>query len=616
MIARNQQRTDEEYADYHAYSNQNFLSDGSMGDPRGNIRLFPKAVQRDIEMPIDYSGGITARNMEGGYGPLRREMNSVALGEDTRRYNNKGSSYSSTEYPFYREGHQYHQRDIYSSESEEEEIDEMTGSGVPSHSQLLKHLSKMKLPKGVHSEIEEWLEEMEMQGRGMEGRGGVWDWIKDRAGDVGKLIKDNIKPIAKFAMPFLKKLPGVGKVLDKASTVAKMVPGASGVLKEYGLGRHGGGVSYLGQPESGDHLTDVRTVGRAMPAAMMEANENPLIGVPMRHPGYMKSTGLHFEGASLGAGKKKRGRPCKVGGSVIGGPSNDPVNGCKITGGRRKKGKGDKAEQDLEDELSDIFEKKASLVERINDKKVPIRPRPSSVAPPKSPEEKRKREKSDSPKEVKKTKGKGKTGSALFKKKGAFPLESKVDVPMAEEGVVTDGEVGQGRKRRGGSKDAKSALSPDALAEKMAKLGATETMYASPQGGPPKMRASVLKAPAVKAAAAKATAAAAAAAAPEPPSTLSRQKATKKKPVRVDTSSGYTNMYEDMTDSAPVPDQGNGRKRGPKKGGMLKSQMPGSSFSGMGKKTSAWIDHCKAYAKAHGVPYRQALKDAKASYKK
>jgi hypothetical protein len=50
-------------------------------------------------------------------------------------------------------------------------------------------------------------------------------------------------------------------------------------------------------------------------------------------------------------------------------------------------------------------------------------------------------------------------------------------------------------------------------------------------------------------------------------------------------------------------------------GGKLKTLLPGSSFSG-GKKTSPWIQHCKAYASAHGVSYKQAMKDAKASYKK
>ncbi len=53
-----------------------------------------------------------------------------------------------------------------------------------------------------------------------------------------------------------------------------------------------------------------------------------------------------------------------------------------------------------------------------------------------------------------------------------------------------------------------------------------------------------------------------------------------------------------------------------KKGGMLKSEMPGSSFSGGAKKSSAWIDHVKAYAKKHKVKFGEALKLAGATYKK
>lgn len=61
---------------------------------------------------------------------------------------------------------------------------------------------------------------------------------------------------------------------------------------------------------------------------------------------------------------------------------------------------------------------------------------------------------------------------------------------------------------------------------------------------------------------------------------------------------------------------GNGRR---KKGGMLKSQMIGSTISGFGKrKPSAWVQHCMAFAKAKGIKYGDALKSAecKASYKK
>ena len=562
-----------------------------MGDARGNIRLFPKAVQRDVEMPLDYSGGITARNMEGGYGPLRHQLNAVALGEDTRRFHNK-SAYAPSIYPFDREGSCYQKRDIYSSESEDDGLDDMYGGGIPSHEQLLKHLLQLKLPKDVHCEIVEWLEEMDEHGRGMEGRGAIWDFVKEKAGVLGNFIKDNIKPIAKFAMPFLKKIPRIGPAIEAVSGVIKKVPGAAGVLSEYGLGRHGRGVVVVESPESGDELSDVRTVGRAMPAAMMQVNENPLIGVPMRKPGFLKSTGLHFEGASLGAGRK-RGRPRKVvGGSVIGGPSNDPVNKGKITGGRLKKGKGD-SEEDAE--LSEIFDKKLKMIEPVHKLKQAVSR--ASVAVPKSPQEKRKREKSDSPKAPKAKK----TGSALFKKKGTFPMETKAGEPLTEEQIVTNGKLGQGRKRRGGA--SKSALSPEALAKKLADLNTEESTYSMPVANtPPKRRATILKAPA-------------AAAAPDAISPLGRKPAVKRKAPKVATEGAYTGMYEDMSNAAAVPDQGKGKGR--KKGGMLKSELPGSSFSGMGaKKTSPWIAHVKAYAKAHSIKYKDALKAAAPSYKK
>ena len=37
---------------------------------------------------------------------------------------------------------------------------------------------------------------------------------------------------------------------------------------------------------------------------------------------------------------------------------------------------------------------------------------------------------------------------------------------------------------------------------------------------------------------------------------------------------------------------------------------------GMGKRSSSWIEHVKAYAKKHKIPYRDALKQARDSYKK
>jgi hypothetical protein len=59
-------------------------------------------------------------------------------------------------------------------------------------------------------------------------------------------------------------------------------------------------------------------------------------------------------------------------------------------------------------------------------------------------------------------------------------------------------------------------------------------------------------------------------------------------------------------------------KKATKEGGMLKTLMPGSSFSGGKKKRepNAWIKHVQAYAKENKVSYKDAIKQARASYKK
>lgn len=760
MIARNQQRTDEEYADYHAYSNQNFLSDGSMGDPRGNIRLFPKMVQREYYTPMDYSGGITHRNMEGDGGPLGRQFNSIALGEDTRRSHNKSAMYAPVNHMgrgssggMHRSREDQHysssEESCDDSDSDSSDDEEMRGTGVPSHRKLLKHLSKMKLPKDVHQEVCDYLEEMEGSGRGMEGRGGIWDWIKSTASKAG----DFIKPLAQVAMPLVKTFTPYGRIAGLVSEGAKaLIPGARETLEEYGMGMSGGGVpshdelmmqlskmklpkkqhkaickylkdmdgcgrgmegrggvwdfikssaskvgkfagplikplaqiavpllkekfpkvaqaidmakqfipgaeeklaeygagvSYLQRPARGDSLTDVRTGGftfnskkflnpyrREAPAKakaplpppvtgqgildidlkkydlmgrkrggassgyMMETNENPLIGVPMRKPGYNKSSGLHFEGASLGAGAsggKKRGRPRKVGGSVMGGPSNDPVNRGKITGGR-KRGRGEQAE---DAELAGIFGD--MKLEPAPPAQASARPRANS-APSKLKGQQRSKRKG-SPKEEAEIpmadrpiakRGK-KTGSALFKKKGTFPLETKPGEPLTESQIVTNMAVGQGATQSKKSKksvkleQAYEEMPPTTDPKTLAKMYASQATVSPAQ---PKLRASKKQAWETE------------------PVTASLAE-TGYKP-----ESSYAKLDPARRTSAsqsnrpPVPSKGRG-----KSGGKLKTLLPGSSFSG-GKKTSPWIEHVKSYASSHGVSYKQALKEAKATYHK
>jgi len=724
MIARNQQQTDEEYADYHAYSNQNYLREGSMGDARGNIRLFPKMVQREYYTPIDYSGGITHRNMEGNGGPLGRQFNSIALGEDTRRQHNKSAMYapvrpigsgSSGGMRYAREDDRHYS----SSDSDSSDDEEMSGCGVPGHRKLLKHLSKMKLPKDVHNEVCEWLEDMEKSGRGLEGRGGVWDWIKGAVSKVGNFVK----PIAQVAMPLIKTFTPYGKIIGAVSEGAKaLIPGAEEKLAEYGLGYRGNGVVVVPSPERGNSLSDVRSIGNGffdkldpnyrkkqiekqmnenkakinemsknnlanmtqgdinnrraqmkkqeqidninsegltkfnptkedfdalrksqderikalgsgilsgvykkfqenserdhpelkrkreekekaeadkksarlkplsfqMPAStgsgfldydlkamkalkekkekmekmeadkkkplptlasygfgsgasggahqFLETNENPLIGVPMRKPGFMKSSGLRFEGSSLGAGAlhithtggKKRGRPRKVGGSVMGGPSNDPVNRGKITGGRKRK-----------------------------------------------------------------------TGSALFKKKGTFPLETKPGEPLTETQIVTNGKLGQGRRKKGG---ADNGAKPDPIsplyrkgAVKEKKVPVTTDLSYVPFNPAPETYVDMSDSVRLTA---------------QPTAKPKKKKSPSPPPRPPKTQPGDIVFPHPNTVKSGTVSSGFGAS-----GGKLKTLLHSSSFSG-GKKTSPWIQHCKAYASAHGVSYKQAMKDAKASYRK
>jgi hypothetical protein len=47
----------------------------------------------------------------------------------------------------------------------------------------------------------------------------------------------------------------------------------------------------------------------------------------------------------------------------------------------------------------------------------------------------------------------------------------------------------------------------------------------------------------------------------------------------------------------------------------VNSSPAGAGASGGKRPASKWIDHVKAYAKKHGVSYKQALKDSRATYR-
>jgi hypothetical protein len=491
MIADEMDRINQNKADYMAYSNQVFMNGnkfvGADDLPKLPEGLKPKyAKQRN---PVNTDGGITHKNGEGysagmkfgskfgedinrnkhAFTPKRLRCESSSDSEHGGGHNSESESESESE-------------SGSSSSSEEEEYDE---SDVPSLEDLLVHLAGLKMDKKTHDDVVCYLHKMEGAGKGLSGRGSVWGWIKDKANKVADVAKKgyefaekNIKPIAKIVVPLLKLHPGIATAIEKGKSIASAIPLVGSEtkkkLEEYGLGKSGGakrapskwvmhckafakehkmkygeamkspeckasykksgsGVSQAMavDPLPQSVLTDVVQIGKGksggkrkvkyiqrIPAAngeqFLDTNQNEMVGVPARAPGYMKSTGIHFEGASLGAG-------------VMGGPSNDLVNKGKITGMGLKedidaaeaaaksavKGKG---------KLKDLVIKTAASALAKKYKLKPaaaVAPVPAPVAAPAAPEVGGKK--------------RGKTGSALFKQKGQYPIELKQSEPLSAD---------------------------------------------------------------------------------------------------------------------------------------------------------------------------------------
>ena len=88
--------------------------------------------------------------------------------------------------------------------------------------------------------------------------------------------------------------------------------------------------------------------------------------------------------------------------------------------------------------------------------------------------------------------------------------------------------------------------------------------------------------------------------------------------VPLDVKSGNPPSEEQIEGIHDFKEEPMGKGKKGKKGGMIKSEMKGSTFSGGAKtrKPNKWIEHVKDYAKKHNVKYSEAIKLAKASYKK
>jgi hypothetical protein len=495
MIADEMNRINDNKADYMAYSNQVFVNGNKFMGADDLLKLPAKLRPKYAEhrQPIDYTGGITHKNGEGYSAGMKfgskfgEDMNRNKAAYMPKRLRCESSSESSSD----------------SGSDSDSDSDDYDEEEVPSLEDLLEHLAGLKMDKKTHNDVVSYLHKMEGSGKGLSGRGSVWSWIKDKANKVAdvakkgyKFAEEKVKPIAKIVVPLLKLHPGIAAAIDKGKSIVSAIPlvgsDTKKKLEEYGLGKSGGAkrapskwvehcrkwaadhsIKYgdaMKSPEcrsaykkSGgaismanakdlppqSELTDVIQIGKGKKgrkskskiaasngAQFLDTNENKMLGVPARAPGYLKSSGENHEGASLGAG-------------VMGGPSNDPVNKGKITGLGLKenveaaeaaaksavKGKG---------KLKDLAVKLGQLAVAKKIKK-PAAPAPAAPVAP-APE-------------VGGKKRKGKTGSALFKQKGQFPIEIKQSEPLtvdqerksdyipADEAKV----LGQGKKPRAAS---------------------------------------------------------------------------------------------------------------------------------------------------------------------
>ena len=469
-IAKLENHSNEAYADYNAFSNQmyNTTLNKPFSEIYKELRLPERHFQRPSVRISNHDGGITGVNGEGyagsGYGShVANMMRHTRHGDDSRRPLFTAESASEAE--------ESESDDAMSGKGQDSEEEEETENRIIGKAQPMKCMPVKELVK-EHKQLVKVLE--------------------DKSGDHPAVMKKEAKKQKKE----LKSLEG-GR---KPSKWIAFVKSWSAENK----------MSYrdaLKSPKLKEDYAKHKTGGFAfLPLLASVAAPYVMKGV--------KSLVNKVRGKGVN----------KSGGSVIGGPANDPVNSTKITG--------------LGHPMTDFVKKmKTKKVAKV------VAPAPAPAPAPAVVASGKKKGGKIEPQEKfypptgnyfegaslgagkKKGRGKGKkTGASLFKTPSVQPSDVKSTPSSLDqiENVASLTEVkGNGRKKR-------------------------------------RTKAQMAEAKAMK---------------------------------------------EEM-------------KEGGAHALIVKSEMPGVSVRGGAKKPSAWIAHCKAYAKAHNCSYKEAMKLAKASYKK
>lgn len=468
-IAKLENQSNEAYADYNAFSNEmyNTTLNKPFSEIYKELRLPERHFQRPSVRISNADGGITGVNGEGyaGYGSyVAKQMRHSRLGEDTRRPLFTAESASEAE--------ESESDDAMSGKGEDSDSEEETENRIVGMAQPMKCMPVKELVK-EHKQLVKVLE--------------------DKSGDHPAVMKKEAKKQKKE----LKALEGQGT--SGGRKPSKWIAFVKSWAAENKMSYR----DALRSPKLKADYAKHKTGGFAF-LPLLASVAAPYIS----------------KGVKALVNKVRGKGENKSGGSVIGGPANDPVNSTKITG--------------LGHPMTDFVKKmKTKKVAKV----VAPAPAPAVVASGKKkggkiePQEKfypptgNYFEGASLGAGKKKGCGKGKkTGASLFKTPSVQPSDVK-STPSSQdqiENVASLTEVkGNGRKKR-------------------------------------RTKAQMAEAKAMK---------------------------------------------EDMK-------EGGARKL------IVKSEMPGVSVRGGAKKPSAWIAHCKAYAKAHNCSYKEAMKAAKQSYKK
>lgn len=537
MIAQRINHSNEAYANYNAFSNQMYNTNLNVpfSEIYKELRLPERKIYRPSVRISNHDGGITGVNGEGycGYGSyVARQMRHTRLGEDTRMPLFRAESASEAEES--ESDDEKEGRGAADSDSEEETENVIIGRASPvkcmpvkdlvkEHKQLVKVLEDKS---GNHSAVMK--KEAAKQKKELKSlEGGDQKRKKADSQRKRKASTNQQKKAAREAelaqmeavnQPHYAHLEGDYEHYDPDNPNPPM-PGPIHRNRQKGSGESGG-------RKPSKWIAFVKQWSAQNKMSYRDALRSPKLKADYaKH----KTGGFAFlpllasvaapyvmKGVKALVNKVRGKGENKSGGSVIGGPANDPVNSGKISGLGMTVGQGHPMADYVKKMKADSAKKKAAKVAPV-------------VAPV----------------------------------------------------------VASGKKKGGKVEPGMQFYPPTANYHEGASLGAGKRKGK-------KTGASLFKTPSVQ-------------------------------PTDVKSTPSSQDQIENVAALTEV--KGNGRKKrrtkaemaAAKAGGahplIVKSEMQGVSVRG-GKKPSAWIAHCKAYAKEHNCSYKDAMKAAKASYKK